>query len=112
MRFTERKPIKMLVEITQFLTAISPIVLASLQVFIIINQNKNAKKLEVVHNLVNSQSEKLNKAIEVGSFEKGKQAGALEERANPLTPNTGAPSEITVSTAKVVIESKPPVTNA
>lgn len=38
---------------------------------------------EVIHTLVNSQSEKLNKAIEAGALARGKIQGALEERANP-----------------------------
>lgn len=40
-------------------------------------------KIAQVHDLVNSQSEKLNRAIEAGALARGKIEGALEERANP-----------------------------
>lgn len=43
-----------------------------------------SQKLEVLHNLTNSQSEKLNQAIADGSFAAGEASGIAKERAEPM----------------------------
>jgi hypothetical protein len=47
---------------------------------------KMAATTDLTHNLVNSQSEKLNKAIEARALSDGIQQGRLEERSNPMQP--------------------------
>jgi hypothetical protein len=49
------------------------------------------QKLAEVHNLVNSQSEKLNEAVRAGAFADGKADGIAEERAAPMIPSDPKP---------------------
>lgn len=51
-------------------------------------QGRLVVQQEVIHGLVNSQSEKLNKAIEAGALARGKIQGALEERNKQSVPKT------------------------
>ncbi len=48
---------------------------------------KRDVKIAQVHDLVNSQSERLNEAVRAGAFADGKADGIAEERAAPMIPS-------------------------